>query len=114
MSTLRMPLLQNTRTYELRVDNLDGVVFRFNFRFNNRSGFWQFDLLTDDNVRIKSGVKVVLGTAMLRLVTDINRPPGEILLIDTTDSGKEAGLNDLGNDAVLVYEEAASLLAAVS
>jgi hypothetical protein len=108
MATVQLPTRTDLGLYRMEVD-LDGATFQFAFRFNEREGFWYFDLADADGEPIKSGVKVVTGFPLARLVRDLRRPPGEFTAVDTADTDREAGLEDLGDEVVLNYTEAADL-----
>lgn len=83
---------------------LDGVVYKFVFRWNVRESAWYFDLKTTDDVVLAGGLKLVAGASLLRYIVDSRRPPGVLLVqgVPTVDN--------LGADAVLLYmdEEEAS------
>lgn len=108
MATLQIPTRTDVTRYRQIVD-LEGTSFVFDFNFNSREGFWYFDLLDINEDPIKVGIKVVVGFPLLRLVRDARRPLGEVTAIDTTNSGKEAGQTDLGEEVVLLYTESTDI-----
>ena len=61
---------------------LDGIVFNFEFKFNQRDDAWTISLLDESEVRIRSGIKLVANHPLLRLVRDLRRPPGELVTLD--------------------------------
>jgi hypothetical protein len=82
---------------------LDGQQFVLRFRWNVRGSYWSMDVHDVDDVPLASGVKVVPGIPLLRLVTDRRRPPGAIMAVDFTGRGEAPGLTELGRGVVLYY-----------
>ena len=109
MATILIPTAQDdTANYEQQVD-LDGTTYKLVFEFNVRDGFWYLDILTPTDTPIRHGIKIVSDFPLLRLITGADRPPGEAVAADPSNSGVEAGLNDLGGAVQLVYIEEVSL-----
>lgn len=88
---------------------LDGVVYELQFHFNQREGFWYFNILDTNGVRIKSGIKVVVNFPLILRVTNLARPPGEILALDTAVEASDPGQDELGSRVALAYEQQTSL-----
>ena len=108
MATRIIPTVQDGGPFFLQTD-LDGETYELSFYFNEREGFWYFDLLDANSNRIRSGVKCVVNFPLLRLVTAESRPPGELLVLDATLPAEDPGIDDLGDTIVFAYEEAATL-----
>jgi hypothetical protein len=108
MAALIIDTNTELRYYEMQVD-LEGATYLLTFRFSDREGVWYVDVADADGVAIRSGVKVVLGAALLRPVTDPRRPPGDFAAIDSSGTGQEAGPGELGERVVLGYIESADL-----
>lgn len=106
---LVIPVTQSP--YYEQVTTLEGTNYRFTFKWNKREGYWYFDLADADAVPIRSGIKCVLGTLLLKRVTDARRPPGEIACVDVTASGQDAGFDDFGSRVLLYYFTAAEVKA---
>lgn len=103
MATVRIPTDQILALYEEQVE-LDGTTFRLVFQWNARDSAWYLDILTADDVRVRSSVKIVADFPLLRLLTGSDRPPGEMIAVG---NGIEAKIDTLGTDVPLVYIEAA-------
>jgi hypothetical protein len=88
---------------------LDGRQYVLRFRWNVRGAYWTLDVNDLDDHPIASGIKVVTGVPLLRLVTDTRRPPGSIMAVDFTGKGEAPGLTDLGRGVVLYYFDAEEL-----
>jgi len=82
---------------------LDEVEFRFHFRFNEREGFWYFDISNLAGVPLRSGVKCVVNFPVIRLMSLASRPKGEILILDTRNNPQDPGLTDLGVFGIFTY-----------
>ena len=91
--------------HQVRYDNLDGTIFRMDFKWSARDQIWYFDLLTDENEPIRSGIRVVEGMPFLRTVAAIVRPRGELLAIDTIGEDRDPDLETFGNDVAFIYEQ---------
>jgi hypothetical protein len=89
--------------------DLDGVNYQFDMRYNEREGFWYFNISDVDGNIIRSGVKVVSNWPLIRLLMDSNRPAGELITIDTRYQPLDPGLSDLGIDVLFGYEEEATV-----
>jgi hypothetical protein len=85
---------------------LDGVTYRFTFRWNARDGYWYMGLSTIEDVAILPTRRLVPGARLLRYMSGSVRPPGELMLLGTPTR------TTLGTEAQLVYldaDEVASL-----
>jgi hypothetical protein len=108
VATVQIPTRIDLGIYRMTVD-LDGVSFVLRFVFNEREGFWYFDLADANDLPIRSGIKVVTGFSLTRLIRDLRRPPGEITVVDTTGQDREAELENLGDEILMNYTEAADV-----
>ena len=105
MATIQIPTRIDLGIYRMQVD-LDGETFTLDFQFNEREGAWYFDLADEARSPIRSGIKVVTGFSLTRLIRDLRRPKGEMVAVDTTGQRREALLDTLGSEVVLTYVEA--------
>lgn len=113
MAIVQIPVRSDTTNYDMRVD-LDGVTYVLAFRYNSRDGFWYLSVLDSDEDPIRSGIRLVLGTSYLRLVVSSIRPAGDLVAVDDTGTGTEAGASDFGTRVALLYAERADVEAALS
>ncbi len=88
---------------------LDGTVFTLIFLYNRRADVWYFDLLTEAGVAIRRSIKLTTGWYWLRQVQREGRPIGELLALDTTQSGLRTTLDELNDRIQFIYEEAATV-----
>lgn len=91
---------------------LDGREYALVFSWNQREAKWYLDLFTVDGVLIVAGIKLVVGAPLLRLLRSTDAPPGELFIMDRSQTGEDPGLNDLGMRCLLVYYPAADLVTA--
>ena len=105
MSTQVLPISADKR-FPRHIYDLDGRRYRFDYRYSQRADCWYFDLYDAQDVELVRGVKIVLGVPLLRKVASVDKPPGSLVAIDTSSTGTEPGLNDLGSRVLLTYTEA--------
>jgi len=105
-----IPLHPSVPNYQLST-TIDGVPYVFDMRWNDRDSAWYFDLLTESDVPIIRGVKVVLGTYLGRRSVHQFFRDGVLVVTDMTGSGREAGLDDLGARVQMVRYSALEVIA---
>lgn len=106
-----IPVVPSNAWYELTVPlaEADGsvstIVFEFRWNFFNASWYMS---VTQDNIELITGVRVVLGTYLGSRSRASFFRNGVIVAIDTSNQGREAGFDDFGTRVVLrrftVYE----------
>jgi hypothetical protein len=94
--------------YEQHVD-LEGRTYLLKFDYGQRDDSWYLSLYDQDEDPLVCGKRVAIGIPLLRGEVDSRLPPGILMAVDTTETGQEAGLEDLGARVKLVYLELASL-----
>lgn len=82
---------------------IDGRDYILSFTWVQRDGHWYMDLADQDGVAISSGIKLVPTWPLLRGITDARRPPGQMILEDTTGGLAEPAFGELGTKYQLVY-----------
>lgn len=103
MADYIIPTRQDSEDYEVEVE-LSGVFFFLRFTWNYRSEYWYLTISDADRVVVAGNLKITVGTALLRTVPGTSKPAGELIAIDTTNAGLEAGLEDLGDRVLLFYD----------
>lgn len=101
MATVALPLVPSIPYYRVGTA-LAGAQYILDLRWNGRDESWYMDVLAEDETPIRLGIKVVLGTILGGREVDPLFPAGVLQAVDLTNSGTEAGLDDLG-DRVQVY-----------
>lgn len=102
MATVSLPL-DPTAGPNYRVSTvLAGVQYVLDVRWNGRAEAWFLDVLNEEGDAIRRGIKIVLGTLLGGRAVAPDFPLGVFQAVDLTDSGTEAGLDDLGT-RVQVY-----------
>lgn len=88
--------------FDVRVD-LDGVEYLLVFRYLQRTDRWAFSVYTGDGTAIREGAACLLSVRQLMGNTHPSRPPGELIFVDSSQKGLEAGFEDLGARVTLQY-----------
>lgn len=113
MATVAIPTkTDGTQRYTLRT-SLGGNAYGFEFFWNPRDSSWSF-ILSDSNGGEIVERKVTLGSLMLLKFADPRLPAGELCAIDTSGQDLDAGLTDLGGRVLLVFTDAADILALIA
>jgi hypothetical protein len=103
-----IPIVPGPARFEQRTI-LDGREYLLSFDWNSRAARWSISLADAAGAPIVSGLRVVAGMPLLRLLKDTRSPPGELLVIDREDLG-DPGKKELGARCFLVYLEAVDLI----
>jgi hypothetical protein len=91
------------------VVELDGLEYQIFLKYNDREGVWYMDLSDTKGNAIRSGVKLSVNFPVLRLAMIPERPPGEIIALDTTTPPADPDLTGLDQRVALIYEQQESL-----
>lgn len=107
---LTIPLRTDLAHYEFQIE-LEGESFVFELRWNERDGAWALSISDADGNPLLSGRRVVLGTPLLfrKRAVSPTLPPGELIAEDTSGTGIEPGIGDLGGRVQLRYLLASEL-----
>jgi len=108
MSTVIVPFIPSIPNYRFATV-LDSQTFIFDVRWNGRNNSWYFDLLNEDEEPIRNNVRVVLGALLSIRATAEDSPLGIMQALDSSQSGAEAGFDDLGDRVEVYYYELADL-----
>ncbi len=108
MGAYLLPLRSELTHYDFEVE-LEGRTYGFELRWNERDGGWYLSVFTGEEEPLLTGRRVVLGFPLLGRSRDARMPPGELEAIDTTGSGKEPGLSELGVRVQLLYTDSGDL-----
>ena len=105
MAIIQLPVNSDNSNYSFKVD-LDDSTYMFRFRFNTRLDKWLMDIATEDEINLLVGIPLLPGTLLSSRFTDSRLPQGRLFIFNTVDENRECGRNDLGNDCLLLYDEA--------
>ena len=86
--------------------DLDGVIYQISCRWNERESQWYLTLADESGDAIAAGIKIVSNWVLAGRTVDARMPPGSIVTVDTSGSGIDPALTDLGNRVRLAYIEA--------
>lgn len=101
MAVVVIPTRGDIGAYYFRVE-LESVLYELAFQHNDRERRWYMDLRSGDGIPIRSGIKVVANFPLLRMLSGLNRPPGEIIAVNTKNDD-DPDLADLGSFVRLAY-----------
>jgi len=91
-------------TEEIQLDN---VPYRFTFNWNYRGQYYSLVIRNVENTLLIAGIKLLLGKEHFELHPDRGLPPGQLFVVDTSDSKTQyapIGRNDLTNGRlILIY-----------
>ena len=90
-----LPLVPSDPSYEF-VTSLGVATYTVGVRWNGRDGAWYLDLADADGDPIRSGLKIALGVLIGDRSTDPRWPAGVFLVTESSGTGLDAGIDDLG------------------
>lgn len=99
---VQLPLVASIPNYRVGI-TLDGTSFLFDVRWNAREDAWFFDVLTEDETELRTGIKIVLGAALGKRTANPDYPPGLLLASDLSGEQREATFDDLGIRVAVYY-----------
>lgn len=105
MALLELPVRSDLKAYSFKID-LDGAIYTLSFRFNQRMQRWFMDIATEDEIELINGIELLTDVILNNQYVVNGAPPGFFICEDTTGESKIAGVDDLGNDVRLLYQEA--------
>jgi hypothetical protein len=105
MAIKEIAVVSSIPNYEFKTD-LDGVTYTLAFRYNSRMDRWIMDIKTEDDDPIIMGIPILLGVSLVKRFADSRLPAGDIFAISTGTTTSEAGKEDLGENVLLLYQEA--------
>lgn len=111
---LRVDLTDSGQAHALRYQ-LDGLHYRFLFKYNGITDLWYLDLSDDAGEVLVAGIGIAVSEGqgedeildLLKPHRHLEVPPGLLYAFDTSGDHVESGLEDMDTRVVLLYEEAA-------
>jgi hypothetical protein len=97
-----LPFEPSTPSYRVST-TLGDTQYLLDVHWNERAEAWYFDILAADETRIRSGIKVVLGTFLGGRCVTPGFPDGVLVATDTSGEGRDAGFDDLGTRVVVLF-----------
>lgn len=98
-----IPTRVDLEDYEQEVE-LSGVSYLLRFTWNFREEFWYLTISDVDGNVIAGNIKIVIGKPLLDEVPGTAKPAGNLLALDTSNKDEEAGLTDLGDRVLLMWD----------
>ncbi len=104
MANLVMPIRNDLAAYTFQID-LEGTIYTFTFRYNERMDRWLMDIADANEETIITGIVVLTEWLLIDRFKDDRLPPGNFLAIDESGEQKYPGREDFGQDVKLFYVE---------
>lgn len=79
-----------------QIVSIDGTTYTFTFRWDDDANYWYLDVADEAGDPINMGIRLVLGITLGRTSTHRLFRTGVMMLFDTSDSGVDPTLSDLG------------------
>lgn len=73
----------------------EGSSYVMQFDFNQRACSWYLSIADRYGVDIYNGIKLVCGFPLLRKCSDLRRPPGELIVLSSTQDTSPPGMVEL-------------------
>ncbi len=107
MAVLIVPRDGDVANFEFLIE-LEGVVFRLKFKFNQREDVWYFDLLDELQNPLREGIKIVVNYPVLIRLRTQSRPAGDFFASDPRTFPAPPTLDELGSTVLLTYLESST------
>ena len=92
----------NGRAFSQAVD-LSGLIYILEFRYNTRAGYWILNMYDSGKLEVMNGIVLSVNWPLLIHCSEEIKPPGTLMLIDTSGKGEPCTDEDLGTRCRLVY-----------
>ncbi len=99
-----IPVNSDVPAFSIRTE-LELVVFILHIAFNERRCRWILSVFDSDEVPLCVGIPLNINADLIGRFVDDRLPPGIIMLFDSFGENAEAGRDDLGSRARLLYQE---------
>lgn len=108
MAYLTMPVRTDLPCYQFQVA-LETVIYTLDFEWNERGQFWTMHISDENEVPMFQGIRLITGVPFLDKYYNTLRPPGDFYCFDTSGSGVDPGISDLGTRVLLIYRESTTV-----
>lgn len=108
MAYKQLPVRSDIPAYEFETE-LEGVLYTFDFRWNDRDACWTMDILDAAGVILLCGIKIHTGYPLLRQYTLEGLPKGELFCFDTAGQNLSPVVDTFGDRVILVYRESTTV-----
>jgi len=99
----QIPITATDASFKIRT-SLEGTDYVLRFDWNGRDECWQMGIMDSTETPIVMGIPLNINSNLIGRFEIPELPPGLLMLYDTSDNNEEAGRDDLGDRAVLLYE----------
>lgn len=105
----QLPLIPSNPNYRVG-SQLGERQYLLDIRWNTRDEAWYLTVLSEEGDVIRSGLKLVLGALVGVRVRDPDFPDGVFVVSDLSNTGLDAGLDDMGARVAVHFYTRAELL----
>ena len=106
MAIREIPLRNDLANYTFSID-LDNRPFKFEFKFNDRTGLWTFDIFNDADEILLGGIPFFVKQFLIdRYQHDQALPQGNLFGENLVNPDDPPNRDNIGIDVVLLYEDA--------
>jgi hypothetical protein len=102
MAVFELPVRADLPDFTFKQE-LDGVVYTFNFRFNVRFGYWIWDLSDEVGNPILLGVPVMTDVDIASRFLMPEMPPGQFVVIDESGEQRNPDRTNFGGEVKMFY-----------
>lgn len=106
MAIIQIPIDSTNMSFKLRTD-LEDTTYVFELYWNDRLSKWHINIMDADENPLLMGAPLNINMDILYRFQIPGLPPGRLMLYDASEGNVEATRTSLGDDALLLYEEAA-------
>ena len=107
MAVLIVPRDGDVANFEFLIE-LEGVVFRLKFKFNQRESVWYFDIFDEFQNPLRTSIKIVANYPLLTRLRTQSRPAGDFFAVDSRTFPAPPTLDELGSTVLLTYLESST------
>lgn len=104
MAFLKIPVRTDIPAYDFSL-TLEGVVYFFNFEWNERGQFWSMDILDQDQNHLVAGVRMTVNVDLLGRFKNAKLPKGVFVLLDSSGKNQDPKVDNFGTIVELFYAE---------
>lgn len=105
MALIKIPARSDLPSYKFRIA-LDGVTYVLKFRYNGRADRWFMDILTEAELPLRYGIKLLTETNIFPILKKENLPQGDFIIFHETGEQINATRLLLGEEVSVFYNEA--------
>lgn len=104
MAIIEIPVRADIAAYQFKQE-IESVVYSFNFRWNERLSRWFFSIGNEEDVELLSGIPVQTNVDLKGRFRQVELPPGRFICYDETGKERDPDRTNFGTEIKFLYEE---------